>query len=220
MVMEIITFEQIYDIVRKEKTSDEIQEVDQHIIGQIANYLRAKQKILDDSVGKVISSELEKQKMQINSAKSMAKEFYERRERKLLMLALNKSKMQDLDTSKLLDLEKEIVEKISKIIEEHREAVLKEMFSTEETKIKTEGIDEERPADNIMNKEIENVPTEIKDDKAFTEFVTVKFLGEQHKFYGPNLEIYGPFKDGDIANLPKIISDILIHKEKAIVIGK
>ena len=35
------------------------------------------------------------------------------------------------------------------------------------------------------------------------------------KFVGKELEIYGPFKIEDVANVPVEIADILIQKEKA-----
>lgn len=229
--MEIITFEQIYDIVRKEKSSDELQPLNPQIYHQLRNYLITKEKIINDSAGKVIETEIEKQKIQLNSAKALAKEFFERRERKIVLLALSKSKMADLDLSKLMDSEKELVIKAAKLIENHREENLSIMF----------GADESPKQASVKSKEIEKVITEPKepkkeessepkstlsedynktnannDDGKYKNLETVKFITEQHKFYGPNIEIYGPFKEGDIANLPTIIVDILVNKKKAI----
>jgi hypothetical protein len=212
--MEIITFEQIYDLARKEKTSEEIQPVNPNILGQISFYLDSKEKIIESSKGKVIEPELEKQRIQLNSARQLAKEFYERRERKVILLALEKSRVHQADTKNLLEHENVMLEDISREIEKHREDTLSVMFGPPAQPYEPVGQEDAKHE----KKEAGNILPE-KDD-AYQELETVRFISVHGRFYGPNLEIYGPFKEGDIANLPKIIVDILLKKEAVRVIGK
>ena len=45
--------------------------------------------------------------------------------------------------------------------------------------------------------------------------ISLKFLEEVQKFVGPNLEIYGPYQQGDVAELPSMVANILVEKQKA-----
>jgi hypothetical protein len=54
-----------------------------------------------------------------------------------------------------------------------------------------------------------NVESEQKTTK------TVSFLSAVPKFVGKQLEIYGPFNQGDNATLPSDVADVLINKGRA-----
>lgn len=73
--------------------------------------------------------------------------------------------------------------------------------------IKTESQTEETPKEESIKTQEPKDEYDIK--------IKVKFLGEVPKFVGKKLEVYGPYTKGDTAELPKIIANILINKQRA-----
>ena len=59
-----------------------------------------------------------------------------------------------------------------------------------------------------------NLPEETKDTEESSNKL-VRFLHPVPKFVGKELEIYGPFEEDDMANLPHEIAELLIHKGRA-----
>jgi DNA replication initiation complex subunit (GINS family) len=184
-----ITFEAIYDIVRKEKTTETIQKLNPNIYQQMIQYLRTKIEIYRNTL--VGSSDKESLKEQINTARRLIKEFYERRERKILLLAINKSRTKaDIsDESALLEEEKPIYNEVTDILNKYRKDILINLVNAK------------LPFGRESEKQISNS--------------TVRFLMPVKKFVGTNLEIYGPFEKGDIAVLPKKITSVLLKRDAA-----
>ncbi len=48
----------------------------------------------------------------------------------------------------------------------------------------------------------------------------VRMLCTVEQFVGPNLEIYGPFEENEIVQLPQIVCNALVNRGKAVVIEK
>jgi DNA replication initiation complex subunit (GINS family) len=224
--MELITFEAIYDMVRKEKGSEELQQLNPNTYALIAFYLRTKLQIYKEAKEKNLA-DTNNIESQLSSARSLTRELYERRERKITQLALNKSRTQSdkVDLHGLLESEKKIFEELVILFDRYRKEQLLEAVNA-----RTPAIEDEIEEGSRQEKEDEQTPktshtpqkiepgVDTKDEKGpvVEELLMVKFLAEVPKFYGPSLEIYGPFKAGDIANLPKIIANILLHKKVAI----
>jgi len=119
-----ITFEALYEYVRNEKTSEEIQKLSPEIYEQLVNYLKIKLQIYKNV--KNNPEEVEKLKTQINSARKLIKELYERREKKILQLAINKSKTKSdiIDASGLLEPEKKIFAEVTAVLDKYRKDIL------------------------------------------------------------------------------------------------
>ena len=135
-------------------------------------------------------------KDQLLSAMRLVKELYERRERKILQLAINKSrtKSQAIDDSVLLEEEKRIFDDATSVLDKYRKEILL----------------------NLVNARLPfGKKEEQQEKKEEKDSVMIRFTGAVPKFLGQNLEIHGPFEEGDIATLPKIIADILIKKNRA-----
>lgn len=224
--MELITFEAIYDMVRKEKGSEELQQLNPNTYALIAFYLRTKLQIYKEAKEKSLA-DTNNIESQLSSARSLTRELYERRERKITQLALNKSRTQSdkVDLNGLLASEKKIFEELVILFDRYRKEQLLEAVNArtpaveddveEEEKQKKE--DEQAPKDPSLQPKIEpGIDAQSEKEPIAEELLMIKFLAEVPKFYGPNLEIYGPFKAGDIANLPKIIANILLHKKVAV----
>jgi len=195
-----ITFQSIYDMVRKEKTNEEIQELNKEVFAQLTTYLKTKIQIYKNSKNRGINpNELKKMKSQIISARKLIKELYERRERKILQLAINKSrtKSDEIDESKLLPEEKLLFDDTTKILDKYRQDILLNLVNARLPFGKKE---------KINNNEEEKHEPE--------EFVEVRFTQAVPKFLGLKEEIYGPFEPGDTAKLPKEIADVIIQRDR------
>ena len=215
-----ITFESLYNLVRKEKTSEEIQELSPEIYEQIITYLKTKIQIYKDSKKRQINpKEIEKIKTQIVSARKLIKELYERRERKISDLAINKSriKSEKVDDSNILEEEKQIVYELTEIHKKYRDGILLNLVNAKmpfSEKIK-EPVKEEKPVTENSQETKNELPStdEPKEEKIILK--SICFTKPVPKFLGKNMEIYGPFKPGDIIKIDEDIAKILIDKEHA-----
>src|SRR3989344_2263400 len=93
----VITYENLYEILRKEKYSPEIQAIDKNFYQQLIQYLEEKKAIIESQKNKdsIFANEIQKAQIQLDNLKKIIKELYERRERKIIDLAIFASKMKD-----------------------------------------------------------------------------------------------------------------------------
>ena len=75
---------------------------------------------------------------------------------------------------------------------------------------------ESKPVQNVEEKKLAEVSKE--ESKQEVKTVMIRFTNNVPKFLGKQMEVYGPFKPGDIANLDIDIVNILIKKEVAEII--
>jgi len=128
-----ITYETLYEILRREKSTDELQKLDSSFCTDVISYLRDKTKILADAAGKfdVFSvNERDSTQVQMNNIKRILKELYEKRERKIIDMALNKSRTNSsiIDTANLLDIERPIYNELIKTLDNFRKEILHAML--------------------------------------------------------------------------------------------
>ena len=194
----IITYESIYEILRKEKYNKELQELDPNFFKDVITYLKEKKKILksqEENQSIFASQEIKKTKIQLENIKKILNEIYDKRESKIIGLAVLTSKTKDeQDISFLLPEEKKFFDSVLKILGRYREDLLNSLLKGKLPSL-------EKPKELKSNKEEENQ--------------LVRFSQAIPKFVGQDLNIYGPFEKQDIANLPKDIADLLIKKKKA-----
>jgi len=212
MVDSVITFESLYDLARKEKASDEIQKLDPQIFSQIVRYLNTKIEVHKDAKDK---EQADKIMEQISSTRRLIKELYERRERKIIQLAINKSRLQAGDDSALLKEEQVILAEVTNVLNKYRNEILLNLVNAKlpypesaEEKQVFESPKQEESADNTSEE-----PQEVEEPKE----LRIKFISAVPKFRGPSMEIFGPYFEGDVVILPKEIADVLITRERAIL---
>ena len=233
----VITFESIFELVRKEKGNDILQELPRETYEQIVNYLKTKLKQYESSKAMgVQTSELEKIKMQIVSARKLVKELYERRERKILLLATDRSRTGTplQDEKSLLDEEKKLFDQTVGLLDIYRKEVLLKLvnakmpFSGADKAVETakepsiqvnqqEKKAEEKPEPE-NTKPTSLLPTQeakpYESDKQ-EELSLIRFIGFVPKFLGKKMELFGPYEPGDMANLDKDIAAVLIKRGRA-----
>ena len=193
MAEEVITYEMLYDILRRERTRQEIQKLDNNLFEDINKYIIEKTKILADLKTKssiFAQKEIEKTDKQLNNIKKIVKEIYDKRESKILQLALSSAKTDKIqDNQSLLPEEKPIFDDLNKILKENRERLLNKILE-----------------EDIKPKVIRSGQESIK---------LVRILNPIPKFIGDDLNEYGPFEEEYIASLPIRIAELLIKNHRA-----
>ncbi|MBI4439930.1 DNA replication complex GINS family protein [Candidatus Woesearchaeota archaeon] len=185
----IITYETLYELLRLEKIRPELQRLDGSFLSDCANYVAEKARFLEQSENSTSlfsSSEGQNTRLQLMNVKKLLKELYERREKKIIQMAMDKSRSPSaiIDTSSMLREEQEFFANITLLLSGFREAILNSAWS---------GTKKE----------------------AQKETTLVRFLQAVPKFVGKELEVYGPFREDDMANLPAEIASVLIRKGSA-----
>jgi DNA replication initiation complex subunit (GINS family) len=136
-------------------------------------------------------------------------ELYDRREKKIINLALYRVKAGDgiINTEMLLSEERIFFDTLYMQLLRYREDILNNVL---EGKI---------PNPHVMNMTLNNSNALSKitlDIEDLSEGIkSVRFIKAVPRFLGSELEVYGPFVENDIASLPSKIANILIKKDRA-----
>lgn len=194
MVQNIITHEVLYENLRRERTRQELQELEPEFLSNIVNYLKEKTAILESQKQSTLfQEEVKKTQKQIEDIKKIIKELYERRESKIINLALSSSKVNAAPPQNLLPEELTLYNKIKNNLHESRSNILSNLIKGELPK-------------NEEPKSIKTQENELK---------LIRFINYVPKFVGTDNNTYGPFEPEMVANLPIEISELLIKKERA-----
>lgn len=189
----MITYQEIYDILRKEKYNESLQQLSKKFLEQVASYLSEKKEILnreqDDNKG-LFSDTLRMTRKQLDNALSIIKEIIAIRERKVLNLAFTAALtgISKRDTENLLQHEKELFELTVNKLEDNQKEIAKKLDNKEK--------EEEKGLKNLL----------------------IRFKEEVPAFLDAESNELGPFKKGDVANLPKEIVEILLSDKKAMLL--
>jgi DNA replication factor GINS len=178
-----ITYETLFDLLRREKGREGIQKLPDNFYQDVVAYIAEKKNIGD-----------EQRDTQLVNIRRILRELYDRREKKILAMAVDKARTGSaiVSLSGLLPEERRLFDDISKELIQHRKEIIEKL---------QEGV----------------LPTHEHEEKGEKSSL-VRFKEAVPKFVGKNLETYGPFNPEDMATLPKDIVDILVDKQKAEII--
>ena len=247
-----LTYETLFDMVVREKGRDELQGLNANFFSELVRYLIEKRSML------VVLGPEEKEKTarQLQNINRLIKELYERREKKIVNLALARSRagVDIIDTSALLAEEKALFEGLVSQLDTFRNGVLNNLFvakvpSAQQQQQRTQqtGAETLAAASRVISSPSlsaisgTNIPSSTADSNKGTETALstltnsgnenesqiaavenkqtetklVRFLLPVPRFVGQELEVYGPFDQEDIANLPMEIAEVLIMKGRA-----
>ena len=181
----MITYNELYDALRKERYSEQLQPIPKAFIKEVAAYLKDKKEIADKE-NDDFSDTITKTKKQFENSIAIFKELMLRRKKKILELAFIAAEtgISKRDFENMLAVEKESFDGIMKSLEKGDKKVAKMLKGTDESDEKSK------------NKMI----------------VFIKDAGEFLDLDGNKL---GPFRKGDVANLSEEVSNILIVDNKA-----
>ncbi len=202
MAETIVTYDLIYEILRKEKYEPEVQNLPENFYSKVIEYLKEKQLIVETqkSQQSIFSGETAKTEKQVQNIKKLLKEIYERRENKIIQLAIFASRSgTKLDLSNMLQEEQEFFKATSDSLSLYRKGILYNLLELKHPKI--------------------SKPKDIKTDGEETTKL-IRFTSSVPKFMGEDLNVYGPFYSDDIASLPAKATSLLIKTKRAQEIKK
>ena len=197
---ETITFEYLYDVLRKEKYSKEIQRLDENFMANLKKYIYEKTQLLKSNSEKVsifTASETLKTRKHVENVQKLVKELFERRESKILYLAFVASKNSGKHqlTTNLLKEEEIMFNEIITKLNEFREQTTSRLLSEDPIDLK---------------------PKDIKtDEKPLNQVIRV--LEPVPQFVGLDMQVYGPFNEKDTVTLPIEIANVLVNKNIAAI---
>jgi len=230
-----ITYETLFDLLRREKNRAELQKLSETFLEDVNSYIKEKHAILEDQqikIGMSAIAEKEKTEKQIENIKSILKGLFERRQQKIVEMAIIKSRTSSdtTDYSALLKEEREMFDELFELLQNFKKKVLVRLVTApgfmqlrqekkEPELIKPEKLETAEETEGITK--IEKKEAEIKEEAEEPENTKlIRFIYSVPKFLGHYLEVYGPFEEDDTANLPEEIADILIKKGRAEEIKK
>jgi DNA replication initiation complex subunit (GINS family) len=209
-----ITYETLFEVLRKEKNHEDLQNLDNAFISEVKKYIEDKSKNLSekprlDQFMEGYENEQAALRIQLQNIRKLVKDLFDRRERKIIDMAINKAKTGSniVDTSALLPEEKAFFDEQIKAIASFRSEVLESMLIGQNRA--------KRALETVQEpKELNMEPSETN-DKAFKK---VQITESVPKFVGVDLEIYGPFSDQEEVELSPEIAEMLVKTNKARVV--
>lgn len=124
MPEETITFELIRRIQREEQRSPKLTKLPENFYQNVRNYLQQKRSISE-------KMEERKEVIEIKNIESLAKDIFDRRERKIMTQAVNSARI-GMTIENLTDEEKEFLNQAVGLIKARREKILKELLEKPE----------------------------------------------------------------------------------------
>ncbi|MBU0981006.1 MAG: hypothetical protein KJ709_09510 [Nanoarchaeota archaeon] len=234
-----ITYETLFELLRREKNREELQKLSDTFVEDVKRYLQEKSQA-SKKLG--MFQEQENAHKQLGNIKKILKELYERREKKIILLALNKSRTRSniIDTSSLLPWEEQFYNDLVSVLDISRKQNLLALLQREisaiipqaqepepappatqdpklEEKASEQGTEEEKGDEQgaMPRAEQASVDTSSADASRMPELMSIKFLRAVPSFVGQDLQSLGPYEEGEVADLPKAIADVLIARERA-----
>lgn len=192
----VITFETLYDIMKREKAHEELQKLNPNFYQDVSCYIKDKQKILESQSGKdsiFASQEIEKTRMQLKNILKIVRDLYDRREAKITQLALLCSRNKDriYDTTALLHEEMDLLNRMREVAESARDG----FFS--------------------MSVKESGKPKDLKIKAETDTGCRVRMVCNVPEFLGIDLKTYGPYANEAVISLPFEVADMLVSTGQA-----
>jgi DNA replication initiation complex subunit (GINS family) len=123
----VITYETLFEILRIEKNREDLQKLDDAFYDDVLLYLNERKGMLNN--GSDPSSLVfgdDRVRLELENVRKILKDLYDRREKKIISLALNKSKtsMTIVNTSSMLPSERAMFNSVSDSLNRFRDGVL------------------------------------------------------------------------------------------------
>ena len=186
-----ITYDTLYDLLKRERDRSELQKLEPTFYDELVSFIKQNSST-DDVSGR-----------QNDNIRKILKELYERREKKIMNMALDMSRTKSMlvDTSSLLREEKVLFDSVVGLLDHFRKNTISSV------------IDGKQPLLNMHELKINDPKGDFKSATELEkEDKLVRFIQAVPKFVGPELEEYGPFQEEDITKLPSQVAKLLISK--------
>jgi len=207
-----VTYETLFELFRREKDRQELQKLWDTFVVDVCEYVKEQ----DKSLSTIPEPEKKKAELHFDNVKRVIKELYEKREKKIVSMSLDRTRTRAdiFDTSIMLENERELFNSLVSVLNNGRTSCLSQMTCPSKPPVPKVNTNVSTPESTVeeTKEELAEKSTEESNEKPTK---MIRFICAVPKFLGPNLEQYGPFEEEDVASLPTKVSDILITKERA-----
>ena len=236
-----ITYETLFELMRREKMREDLQEISPSFFDDVLEYLIEKQKIFDETKHKMdlfSSQEREKTITQIKNIHRILRELYERREFKVLLMAVNKSRTGSslINTDHMLREEILLFERLVSELSIFRTGILENILALRQPSLIEHELKQPTPISPSFDVPTVDAAPEPTPESAVTsqdssiiqegqepttnnqppKIKKVKILEDVPKFIGPELDSYGPYAKDRTIDIPAEIARLLINKGSAV----
>lgn len=180
----MVTYNDLYEAIRKERYSDELQALGENFLQECSEYFSEKRKF-SERESDIFTDLSSKSKKKLENAMALFKELLLRRRKKILNLAFVASEtgISKKDFENLLEFEKDLFEDIVKNLDK-------------------------------ADKELNDCMVITNGKNCSNNSKLVRFSEKVDEFLNLNGDTLGPFEVGEVANLENEIVDILIQDKK------
>lgn len=194
-----ITYDTLFDILRKEKNEPGLQDLPENFWMLVLEYIKEKDAFLErkrNDHGLFGHEEKKKAEQEMDNIRRLVGDIYNRREKKILDLArdVSRSRGQVIHSFALLPEEEQMYHAALAEFNRYREGILYRLLSGKLPEVAT--------------------PQHLKtsESKQQKETVTIRFREAMPQFMGPNMVKYGPFSIDEEIELPSVVASLLIKK--------
>ena len=210
-----ITLETLYDILRNEKKRDDLQKMEVPFFVDVVNYLNEKGALLkqkQESSDIFAVGERDKLEYELRSIKRIVREIYEKREKKIIDIALNRSRTASpiIDTTALLHEEKELYERIVSVLDLFRQDILGKMLEGSFPEISSE-----KKKSALLSPETTE-PTVMPASENASAMTRIRFIRAVPSFVWKDMKEYGPFDPGEEIEIYPEVADLIVRKGRAV----
>lgn len=186
----MLTYEQLFDTLRREKSRDELQVLDPDFYAKAQGFLARQQALISGDM----SLASQRAQIECQNTQRILRELYDRRERKIVTLAMHKTRAEDsiVDIETLLPTERAFFDELVALLTRARKEIVQRAPITASTEDSSEA-EPEAPAPGIE----------------------VRFTATVPKFVGKDMRVFGPYEEGQKDTLPEEIAQILVQKGRA-----
>ena len=194
-----VTYETLFDLLRREKGRNDLQELEKTFYEDVKEYIDEKNNTLKTTISR---GEKEKINIQLKNIKKILRELYDLREKKIINLAASKVRTNSnlIDTSKLLEKEKSLYNEACELFLKYKLQVIEKIINSDDVQ-ETPQVKQQEPK--------EEEPPETQEEQK------IKILHDLPRFLGTDKKIYGPYKKGDLTTLPEETAKLLLDKKRA-----
>ena len=195
-----LTFSDLRKIQKTEKRQDKLSELEDNFLLRVSEYIERKEGV---------------DNREYKNAKRVFEKIIGLRQEKIVKNAKISVKS-DVKSSKLnlLPREQEFFRDIKERFKEYS-ASIDEVVESDSDKVETPEIEEEPEIEMEENEETDDEDLDETETSAEEGYEKVEIISEVPEFMGTDLESYGPFEEGEKAELPEENADILVNRGNA-----
>lgn len=210
-----ISYESLFELLRREKAREELQALDNTFYNDVAAYLKF---LMENQKSGTLLGFGDRQ---LQNAKKLLSDLYEKREKKILGMAFDSARLPSslVDKSAMLKEEQALYEGVLALLKKFREDVLAKVL---DGKGVGENLTRSKPEESLnqqnaeqFNEEGYNDAEQQENSEVLSNKKKVRFLRAVEQFVDAELNVWGPFEQDSTAELPNDVADILLSRGDA-----